>query len=174
MALMRKGYVRQLLAGAVAAVFFLLPSCGENGCYENRSSIPQAAFYAYNMPDRAIAIDSIEVYGVGHKTDSLLVEAASGTSSLYLPFRSDADTTRYVIHYASQALDDIANNDTLTFAYSRFPYFISGDCGVVFNYTITSFGYTRHLLDSAALVNPEVTNQEAETIQLFYYVAIEE
>ena len=85
-----------------------------------------------------------------------------------------ADATRYVVHYASQALDDIANNDTLTFAYSRFPYFISGDCGVVFNYTITSFGYTRHLLDSAVLVNPEVTNREAETIQLFYYVAIEE
>ncbi len=174
MALSRKNCIGWLCVALSVVGLSLLTACGESGCYENRSSIPQATFYAYNMPDRAIAIDSIEVYGVGHPTDSLLVEAGSGTSSLYLPFRSDADTTRYVIHYASQELADTANNDTLMFAYTRFPYFISGDCGVVFNYTITRFEYTCHLLDSAALVTAEVTNTEAEIVQLFYYVAIEE
>lgn len=171
---MQRTYSWRLFISMVPAILLLLAACGESGCYENRSSIPRAAFYAYNMPESTIAVDSIEVYGVGHPTDSLLVAAASGTSSLYLPFRSDADTTRYVIHYAAQALADTANNDTLTFAYNRFPYFISEDCGVVFNYTITRFEYTRHMLDSAALVTPEVTNEDTETIQLFYYVAIEE
>ena len=115
---MQRTYSWCLFISMVLAILLLLAACGESGCYENRSSIPRAAFYAYNMPESTIAVDSIEVYGVGHPTDSLLVAAASGTSSLYLPFRSDADTTRYVIHYAAQALADTANNDTLTFAYT--------------------------------------------------------
>lgn len=150
----------------------LLTACGSSGCYENRSSILLAKFYAYNLPTQAISVDSITVYGIGQPSDSLLLDSARNVSSMYLPFRNDADTTQYVIRY--DLLPSIIFNDTLTFVYNRYPYFISGDCGVVFNYVVEDFSYTRNMLDSAALVTPEVTNREVETIQLFYYVVSEE
>lgn len=171
MALGRKLYYCFASVAWSIVASLLLTACGSSGCYENRSSIPQAKFYAYNMPSQAVAIDSITVYGVGQPTDSLLLDAARNVSSMYLPFRNDADTTQYVIRY--DLLPSTAYNDTLTFVYRRYPYFISGDCGVVFNYTVDEFSYTRNMLDSAALVAPEVTNKEAETVQLFYYVVSE-
>lgn len=171
MAFIEKSYCRFVLAGWSIAAALLLTACGSSGCYENRSSIPQAKFYAYNMPSQAVAIDSITVYGIGQPNDSLLLDAAKNVSSMYLPFRNDADTTQYVIRYDMSP--STAYNDTLTFVYRRYPYFISGDCGVVFNYTVDDFSYTRNMLDSAALVAPEVTNKEVETIQLFYYVVSE-
>lgn len=161
-------------AALLALLALVLSACNNSGCYENRTSIPQAAFYAYNIPGQAIAVDSISVYGLGQRSDSLLLDSATATSTMYLPFRTDADTTQYVIHYDAAALSALANNDTLTFVYERYPYFLSGDCGVVFNYTITGFGYTRNMLDSAALVSSEVTNVITETVRLFYYVVAQD
>ena len=172
MAINGKSYCRVVLIVWSMIAIGLLTSCGSSGCYENRSSIPLAKLYAYNMPSQAVSVDSITVYGIGQSADSLLLDAARNVSSMYLPFRSDADTTRYVIRY--DLLPSTIYNDTLTFIYRRYPYFISGDCGVVFNYTVDSFSYTKNMLDSAALVVPEVTNSEVETVQLFYYVVSEE
>lgn len=164
----KKGYIAVLLM-AIFAV--MLSSCDSTGCHENRSSIPQAALYAYNAPTSPVSADSISVYGVGQWKDSLLLDCAMGVSTFKIPFRNDADTTQYVIHYDAKSVASDRYNDTLTFIYRRHPYFISGDCGVVYNYYIDTFRYTTNMLDSAALMTKEVNNEEQETIRLYYYVA---
>lgn len=155
----------------VALLLSFLASCGVSGCYENRTSIPKVALYAYNSPTQAVAIDSITVYGIGHPTDMLLLDCAKKVSSFAIPFRSDADTTSFVIHYDAKVVDSDVYNDTLTFVYNRYPYFISADCGVTYNYQILSFTHTHNMIDSAALVVGEVTNRDEETVRLYYYVA---
>lgn len=165
----KRGYI---LVGIIATLFVaLLAGCGDTGCHENRSSIAQAAFYASNLPDQKITVDSITVYGVGQEQGALLVDCGRKVSSFALPFRIDADTTQFVIHYDAKHLSSPSYNDTLTCVYRRYPYFISGDCGVVFNYSIDTIYYTRNILASAALVAKEVTNVEQENIRIYYYVA---
>lgn len=154
----------------VVFVAILIVGCG-NGCFENRTSIPKVAFYASNTPERAISIDSISVYGVGQKTGAMIVDCGKRVTSLSLPFRNDADTTQYVVQYDMKALAQYGIRDTLTFVYTRYPHFISADCGVTFNYRIDQFQYTTHMLDSAALMVEEVTNIDQETLRLYYYVA---
>ena len=154
----------------VVFVAILIVGCG-NGCFENRTSIPKVAFYASNAPERAISIDSISVYGVGQKTGAMIVDCGKRVTSLSLPFRNDADTTQYVVQYDMKALAQYGICDTLTFVYTRYPHFISADCGVTFNYRIDHFQYTTHMLDSAALMVEEVTNIDQETLRLYYYVA---
>ena len=154
----------------VVFVAILIVGCG-NGCFENRTSIPKVAFYASNAPERAISIDSISVYGVGQKTGAMIVDCGRRVTSLSLPFRNDADTTQYVVQYDMKALAQYGICDTLTFVYTRYPHFISADCGVTFNYRIDQFQYTTHMLDSAALMVEEVTNIDQETLRLYYYVA---
>ena len=154
----------------VVFVAILIVGCG-NGCFENRTSIPKVAFYASNAPERAISVDSISVYGVGQKTGAMIVDCGKRVTSLSLPFRNDADTTQYVVQYDMKALAQYGICDTLTFVYTRYPHFISADCGVTFNYRIDQFQYTTHMLDSAALMVEEVTNIDQETLRLYYYVA---
>lgn len=154
----------------VVFVAILIVGCG-NGCFENRTSIPKVAFYASNAPERAISIDSISVYGVGQKTGAMIVDCGKRVTSLSLPFRNDADTTQYVVQYDMKALAQYGICDTLTFVYTRYPHFISADCGVTFNYRIDQFQYTTHMLESAALMVEEVTNIDQETLRLYYYVA---
>ena len=151
------------------ALFFV--ACSSNGCHENRSSIPKAGLYAYNIPTVTIKMDSVTLYGIGQKNDALILDCARNVTSFTLPFRNDADTTQFVIQYDSYQLAAWGIRDTLTVIYERYPYFISGECGVVFNYAIDTVQYTRYLLDSVAVVTPEVTNQDIETMRLYYYVA---
>ena len=157
----------------VAAVLVLLSvaSCGDEGCFENRTSLPKAGIYASNIAGQAIAVDSISLHGIGAQGDVELLKTSRGVSSLVMPFRNDADTTQFVIRYDMKALAQMNMSDTLTFVYTRYPYFISADCGVTFNYQIDDFRYTTYMLDSAALVVDEVTNVDEETLRLYYYVA---
>lgn len=154
----------------VVTLLMLIVAC-DNGCFENRTSIPKATLYASNVPNKTISIDSISVYGVGQKSGAMIVNCARRVTTFSLPFRNDADTTQYVIRYDMSALVQYGVCDTLTFIYTRYPHFISADCGVTFNYHIDDFRYTTHMLDSAALVVDEVTNVDEETLRLYYYVA---
>jgi hypothetical protein len=154
----------------VAAIIMLVVGC-DNGCFENRTSIPKATLYASNMPDKTISIDSISVYGIGQKSGAMIVDCGKRVTSFSLPFRNDSDTTRFVIRYDMKSLAQYGICDTLTFVYTRYPHFISADCGVAFNYQIDEFYYTTYMLDSAAVMVDEVTNQDEETLRLYYYVA---
>ena len=162
--------IRRYISLLVVAVMTLVVGC-DNGCFENRTSIPKAALYASNMPDKTISVDSISVYGVGQKSGAMIVNCGKRVTSFSLPFRNDADTTEFVIRYDMKALAQSGVCDTLTFIYTRYPHFISADCGVTFNYQIDDFRYTTYMLDSAAVMVDEVTNIDEETLRLYYYVA---
>ena len=161
---------RKPILWLVATLIMLIAGC-DSGCFENRTSIPKATLYAYNIPDRAISIDSISVYGVGQQSGAMIVNCGKRISTFSLPFRNDADTTQYVIRYDKSALAQYGVCDTLTFIYTRYPHFITADCGVTFNYQIDDFRYTTYMLDSASLMVDEVTNIDEETLRLYYYVA---
>ena len=137
---------------------------------ENRNSIPRAQFYAYNANEQALAVDSISIYGIGQPSDSMLLDSAVSVSQVYLPLRFTQDSTQYVIRYLQQSLASPRNNDTLTFVYEAYPYFASIDCGAMYNFNIETCRYTRHVLDSVAVIVHEITNDDVESVRLFYTV----
>lgn len=151
----------------VVALMLALAACNTAGCYDNQNSIPLAKFYSYQTKN-AISVDSISLGGVGAPNDSLLLDNASAVSQVYLPLRSTQSATSYFIHYEQKALNDPRLNDTITFHYTSIPYFESEECGAMFRYDITSYDYTRHLIDSVGLVDRLITNADIERIRIYF------
>ena len=148
----------------------VLSNCGSNGCVDNRSSIPLAQFYSYDAQETALSVDSISIFGIGQPTDSMLLDSAVAVTQVYLPLRFTQDSTQYVIHYEQQGLSSPRYNDTLTFVYRSYPYFVSIDCGAMYNFVIDTCRYTRNILDSVSVTVPEITNKNVESIRIFYTV----
>ncbi len=153
------------LCGVVA-----LTGCEGNGCIENRSSIPLAQFYSYDSQESALSIDSISIYGVGQSTDSLLLNMARSVSRVYLPLRFTQSSTQYVIRYEQFQFASPRYNDTLTFVYRAYPYFESIDCGAMYNYDIDTCLYTRNVLDSVSVIKKMITNDNTESVRIFYTI----
>ncbi len=154
-----------LICGVI--VIALMSGCNTDGCYDNQNSIPLAGFYSYQTK-KAVSVDSITMGGVGAPNDSLLLNNASSVSTVYLPLRSTQSSTSFFIHYEQKALCDTRLNDTISFHYNSIPYFESEDCGAMFRYEITSYEYTRHLIDSVALLDNEVTNADIERVRIYF------
>lgn len=146
----------------------LIVSCSSStGCTDNQNSLPLAGFYSSSTGEK-VTPDSIAVEGVGAPNDSLLLAPNRKVSELYLPFRSTKSTTSFCIQYRQSNLNYEELYDTLTFNYNSIPYFASEECGAMYHYLITSYSYTRHLVDSVALLDSLITNVDRETIQIYF------
>ncbi len=147
-------------------------SCNTSGCTDNKSSIPLAGFYSYSDL-KSISIKNVSIGGVGAPNDSLLLDKGS-ESKIYLPFRPSQDVTSFFFHYhdlevEDDPFDDL--NDTITFSYTRLPYFESEECGAMFRYIVKEFSYTRHLIDSVSLVDSVITNADIESIKIYFHTS---
>ena len=158
-----------LSAIVVIASAALSCSCSTTGCTENRSSIPMAGFYD-STTKSAIAIDSIDVGGVGAPADSLLLASPQRAQQVYMPLRSERDVAAFYIAYRQKALDYPQLIDTITFGYDAIPYFASEECGAMMRYRIRRVDHTRHLLDSVAIVPADsvITNADIENVRLYF------
>ncbi len=142
-----------------------MAGCNTLGCLDNGSSLPLAGFFA---PDgQIIQLDSLAIGGVGAPNDSLLITPGTKVSEVYLPLRSTASSTSYVIHYAYRELDADIYNDTITLDYTSIPYFVSEECGAMYYYHIDRMGYTTHLIESIELTDSLITNVDQQRIKIY-------
>lgn len=158
---------KNVIIGVMSVLLFVATACNVAGCYDNQNSIPLAKFYSYQTKN-AISVDSISLGGVGAPADSLLLDNASAVSQVYMPLRSTQSSTSYFIHYNQEALSDTRLNDTITFHYTSIPYFESAECGAMFRYKISSYDYTRHLIDSVGLLDSLITGADVERIRIYF------
>ncbi len=150
------------------AVLLLLTSCSSTGCLENQSSLPLAGFYS-SRTQEGIAIDSLQVWGVGAPGDSMLVDGVARNT--YLPLRSSMEIASFCFHYDQKELSSPLLNDTITLSYSSQPRFVSEECGAMYFYEIKTLHHTCHLIDSVVLVQPEVNNIDRETMRIYFRTA---
>lgn len=155
-----------MMLGIAAAAAMLL-SCAGDGCTSGTASTPQVGFYSSSTL-KAIAVDSLTVYGIGAPGDSLLLNCGRAISSLELPLRLATGNVQFVLHYNQKAISDVRYNDTITLAYDAKPWFESDECGVFYVFDITSHKCTNHLIDSMAVPNPHVSNLGIETVKLYF------
>lgn len=163
-----------LIAVAILLSACVLGGCNTSGCTENQNSLPLAGFYTIDSLGRQhqVSLDSLDVGGVGAPGDSLLYSTGMALTQAYLPLRSTTDETRFFFHYTQAELDTAALNDTITFGYSSSPYFASEECGAVYYYHIHSLRYTRHVIDSIALLDSLITNTDIERLKIFFRTSV--
>jgi hypothetical protein len=162
----------RLAAVMLLPLGLLTGSCNTSGCTDNHSALPLMGFYDY-ATGSSVTLDSLDLGGVGAPGDSLLVHSGEKVSQVYLPFRDGAGSSSFCLHYdyKLQGLDNPAFDDIITFHYDAEPYFASSECGAMYRYVIRDVEYTRHLIDSIAVIDPVVTNVELERIQVFFRTA---
>ena len=160
-----------ILAAVIAAVCF--GSCNTSGCTENRNAVPLAGFFD-STNEAAIQLDSIKVNGVDAPGDTVLSAAGQRISQLYLPMRPTNKSVKWCFAYKWKRLDDPRLNDTITFDYDSEPYFASEECGAYYRYHITRMDYTRHLIDSIAIIDSLITNIDRVYINIYFRVETEE
>lgn len=148
-----------ILSVIAVACVAALSSCTGDGCVDNSSSLPLAHFY---QGGKKVTVSNLSVRGIGAPGDSILVDKQS-VSEVYLPLRPGANMCQFEFNYNTEG----ATADTITLHYSATPMFANMDCGAMYGFTISEHQFTHHAIDSVALVNPEVTNNNAVTLRIF-------
>jgi len=136
---------------------------------ENKNALPLAGFYASGSTDK-ITLDSLEVIGVGKPEDSALLAGGSRIDRLYIPFRIDSDTTRYVFCDAHLSGGGC---DTVTFVYSRTPRFVNVECGVSYIFGIRKIMCQGVLIDSVTCPAGFIDNSNSENLRIYFAVTEE-
>ena len=137
-----------ILSVIAVACVAALSSCTGDGCVDNSSSLPLAHFY---QGGKKVTVSNLSVRGIG------------APSEVYLPLRPGANMCQFEFNYNTEG----ATADTITLHYSATPMFANMDCGAMYGFTISEHQFTHHAIDSVALVNPEVTNNNAVTLRIF-------
>lgn len=142
-------------------------SCGADGCDEPMTVNAGVTFV--NKQTQAIALTEVTVSGVGAPNDSILYNKVTNVKSVDLPLRITGETTSYAFKFKAinpDTQEAIYINDTLHINYTNTNYFISEDCGCLVFHTLKSVDYTKHLIDSAYIYQPEITNKYVQNILL--------
>ena len=157
-----------MTATAVALMGVLMATCATDECYQNKNALPLAGFYSSQPKPNLIQLDSIQVTGIGVPGDSVLSAGGRRISELYLPFRLDTDTTRYLFRYIRK--DQLAYDlrDTVTFIYAREPRFVSSACGVSYAFVMKQILHTSVMIDSVVCPAGEITNMSTENLRIFF------
>ena len=148
-----------------------MPGCMPDECAENRVTTPLAGFYYIDASkgnkSEKLELDSIEVYGINQPGDSILFNGKNRISQLYIPFRIDNDTTKYVIRYLYKDLAALNLRDTLTFIYTRQPRLVSETCGVSYLFDIQKVANTNMLIDSVVYTKV-VSSKPIENFKIYF------
>lgn len=136
-------------------------ACSNSGCMGNGSSIPLVAFYDHETGKQG-SVDGLTVKGIGAPGDSLLADSTS-LSQIYLPLQVSTNSSSFVFNFNLEGVDP----DTLTLIYEAVPYFHSEECGAMFIFNISDYSVTHHVIDSIAIPNKVINNEDKISIKLF-------
>lgn len=157
--------MRSFIAYICLLSLTLAVSCKET-CTDNKNALPLAGFYASGGTEK-ISLGSLEVVGVGVSEDTALYSGESAIDRLYLPFKIDSDTTRYVFRNTGS---EQGGRDTVTFVYSRTPRFVNVECGVSYIFGIREITCQGVLIDSVTCPTGFIDNRNAENLRIYFAV----
>lgn len=151
--MIRKTTLILTLAGCMA-----LTACEETNCIRNERSMVTFNLYQEGTL-QAMAFDSLTVTAVN--TDSILINRDLKVSTFSLPMNFVGEQTTYILHYTKDL------RDTITLKHTNYEHFTSMDCGTAIYHHVNEASITKHVLDSLAIKNPEITETDANHIHLF-------
>lgn len=123
-----------------------------------------------SVPEGRAERDSFLVHPLFGYTDSGAVFVLEPrTSKFSLLLSPHADQTSLWLVADSSRIDDPLHRDTIRFHYQRRLHFISNACGYTYYYQLTGVDYSRHQLDSVAILDDQVTdNVNKEHVKIYF------
>lgn len=158
--------MRRLLHIALATALLSLAACGDNSCYDNRSSLPLATCCLGGSQQ---TVNGLTIIGIGVPGDSLLADSSS-LKEIYLPLRASVGTTSFAISRWVGVGTTMARqlHDTLTLDYEPVVYFHSEECGAMYNFDIHRISHTTNGIDSVELITRLVTNSPLPALRIHF------
>jgi len=150
----------KIIFASITFAIILFSSCNSKGCYDNMEVQVHCNFYR-SSDKVAISVDSVSVWGVG--SDSLICSNET-LSQLALDLDPKKEETQYVIQ-AKQ--NGYTFNDTLSLFHKNQPWFQSMECGCMVFSTLDSCKTKGSIIQSTAIVNPKINNNQTENVNLF-------
>jgi len=154
--------IRPFLISASVVTTIVLAACSSNDCADNRNSLPIAGFYSSETTPQPVAVSSVSVRGDNAPGDSLLLDNASGVNEVYLPFRITEKSTTFFFTFNDPGIEE-----RVTFNYEIEPRFTSAECGVVYDYRITSIQHTGAVIDSITCPAGVITNTPGQNLRIY-------
>lgn len=142
-----------------ALILLSAVACTTGACFEETESFLKATFYS-NETKKAVAPDSVTLFGFGHETN-LIYDKSAGVQPALFPLNSSADTSAFVI-----TINGIT--DTIKFIYGSYPHLVSRECGFTFYHDLDSVVYTTHNIDYVYRGKNKITTVNEENIRIFY------
>jgi hypothetical protein len=144
-------------------VLFVLavhPACeGEGICTESRLSRVNAGFYEWDGEQEVnVFIELFTLYGEGR--DSLLYDRKNNVQQFSFPMDMNAPSSTLILQ-----ADTLA--DTLIIDYAVVPALVSYECGFTNTFEMSGVSYTRHFIDSIALIKPLADLEDEENLKIF-------
>jgi hypothetical protein len=155
---MRRLLLYFLLAAASIATL-LQTSCTPGSCFEETNAYVKATFYL-SSKSKAVAPDSVTLYGVGRDTN-LIYKKKTSLSQALMPLNASTDGCSLVIKINGV-------NDTISFAYTTSSHLISKECGYTFYHTIEPPVFTTHIIDTVTVAKNTITTLSEENIRIYY------
>lgn len=147
--------------------------CSESDCGMLSRPLLKLRFYSYEDKKEIKITDTLTILTTNSSNggDSILINKERNVGIALIPFGYTQKETTYVFKY----ITEIATmTDTLWVKHTNREHFISMDCGISVFSHIDDITYTKHLIDSLAIMNPELDNNEKDNIHIFYSTATTE
>lgn len=159
------------LTAVAASLPMLAVSCSSDECLGNSNSLPQAGFFSSKENPQTLSLQGLRIRALDVPGDSILNSGSSSIQTAYIPFNLDADHTSYEFAYLSQTEPDSRRQaDTVTFYYTRQPWFVSSACGAVVNFNVERIEHTSLRIDSVTCPGKVITNAAGVNINIYFKV----
>ncbi|MDD3321843.1 MAG: DUF6452 family protein [Paludibacter sp.] len=154
-------------------VFYLSSCTNDEECRKNRYVNLELGIYhvTYNATTEtstktSLSIDSItingvkEINGISIIIDSIFYNNEKGVSELTLALDKSTNQSVFLAQFNNVT-------DTLTILYTPYDYYLSLECGCIKTFSIDTVLTTNNFIDSIKITNHNVTNVDAEHIQIY-------
>ncbi|MDB5201982.1 MAG: hypothetical protein JWQ27_1391 [Ferruginibacter sp.] len=143
---------------------FFIASCSDvyTICTASTAVNLSAGFYKANsFPEVKRAASNFTITNLNSNT--VIYNQFANLTDFYLVLDPTRDTAKYAFR-----VNGISQADTISFVYQTTTKAISLECGSVKVHRLTSVYATSNTIDTIKLVNPEVTNDLAENIRIYF------
>ncbi len=121
---------------------------------------------------------SIAVKGI-QQPDTITTDTLIGKKNVLLPLPQGIDSCKFLFSFAvydSIPINDTTKkwdisyfvDDTLQLNFSKQMYLVSVECGFSHLYQLKSVSYTKNFIQSAEIVNDEISNLNEQNIKIYF------
>lgn len=141
-------------------------SCDSTSCPLNNTVYSTYGFYAImNGNEEAVQIqDTLTVKASG--TDSILINRLTGQNKIELPVSYNAPTDTLCFEFINT--NGLSRTDTIWLDKENYPHYESPECPASMFHVVTSIRYTRNLIDSVLVVNPNLNYNASENFKIYF------